>query len=193
MRAICSNIIVPVRTVLKCFQSWHMRHIFLFIPFLVLVLKTVMPLSTKSQNNIRTEDFKLLFMTIGFGSNYFSMQPLFRVNGARFVYTSEEVWISPGQRIIERDTLLSGVFRKSSIDSIVRLISNLKDTAIRRSNVRVSSGSACSLEIISEFKRITFWLHNKSDTTADQIVKILNSYIPQELNKLYISNFKGGR
>jgi hypothetical protein len=129
-------------------------------------------------------------MTVGFGSNMFEMEPVFKVDGTKFIYTSEEVWISPGQKKIEKDTLLIGEFRTSSIDSISNFINRLQDNAIHKANVRVMSGSACYIEISNDLKKISFQLHNTSDTTADKIVTILNSYIPNGFDKLYISNFK---
>ncbi len=38
-------------------------------------------------------NFKLSYVSVGFGSNMDEMQPVFKVNGTRFIYTSEEIWI----------------------------------------------------------------------------------------------------
>ena len=131
--------------------------------------------------------FKLRFVTVGFGSNWFEMEPVFNIDGTNFIYTSEEVWIMPGQTKIQRDTLLSGNFRTSSIDSISNLINELKDTAIYKTNIHILSGSAAYLQVSNDTKKINFKLHNASDATADKIVAILNSYIPKGYDKLFIS------
>ncbi len=133
-----------------------------------------------------TRKFHLHFMTIGFGSNMFEMEPVFKVNGTNFVYTSEEVWILPGQTTIRKDTLLIGSFRPSSIDSISKLTREIKDSVIYRTNIHIMSGSATHITIEDDLKRVMFNLHNTSDTTADKIVTILNTYIPKTLGKLNI-------
>lgn len=126
-------------------------------------------------------------MRIGFGSNMFTMQPVFSVQGTKFVYTSEEVWIMPDQKEIQRDILLMGDFRTSAIDSIKNLISELKDSVIFRSSA-ILSGSESDITIKTTTKKIRFELHNASDTTAEKIVDILNSHIPVGFNKLHISH-----
>lgn len=130
--------------------------------------------------------FTLSFVTVGFGSNMFEMEPVFRVTGNQFVFTSEEVWIRPEQKKIQRDTLLVGLFRTSSIDSIINLVDNISDTLIKKFNSHISSGSAQYIDIFTGKKRIKFNLHNISDATAEKIVAILNTYIMDEKQRLYL-------
>ncbi len=125
-------------------------------------------------------------MEVGFGSNMFDMEPVFKVDGTKFVYTSEEVWILPGQTKIRKDTLLIGNFRTSSMDSISTFTREIKDSVIYRTNAGIMSGSASYITIEDDVKKIKFDLHNASDTTADKIVAILNTYIPNTLTKLSI-------
>jgi hypothetical protein len=154
-----------------------------------LLFWTLLLLSCNGQVKIKpapTRNFQLHFMKVGFGSNMFEMEPVFKVNGTNFVYTSEEVWIPPGQTTIRKDTLLIGSFRTSSMDSISKLTREIKDSAIYRTNSHIMSGSATHITIEDDLTKVTFNLHNASDTTADRIVTILNTYIPETLRKLNI-------
>lgn len=163
-----------------------MKHALIFIPFLLLAAnsKTIISFEKKHPQNARK--FHLHFVTVGFGSNMYEMEPVFKVDGTKFIYTSEEVWIYPKQTKIEKDTLLTGSFRTSSMDSISQLISQVKDSVIHKSNMRIMSGSAAYITIEDDFKKVEFDLHNTSNTTADRIVAILNTYIPATLRKLFI-------
>lgn len=150
-----------------------------------LILFTIHPKNSNSeitQYLQRAEHFRLEYVNVGFGSNMFEMQPVFIVEGTKFLFTSEIVWGTPGQT--EKDTLLTGDFRVSSSDSISNLISEIKDSVIYRSNIRVMSGALTSIVIENDFKKVTFSLHNAYDTTAIRIVDILNTYIPEKMGKL---------
>jgi hypothetical protein len=136
------------------------------------------------------DSFKLACVQVGFGSNMYDMQPVFRANGTKFIYTSEEVWVYPNQTKIQRDTLCIGDLRSSSIDSISNLIEGIKDSVIYRVNTRVMSGGALSINITTNHKEVNFQLHNARESTAEKIVTILNSYIPEGCDKFWIFDFK---
>ncbi len=131
-----------------------------------------------------SSNFKLSYVSVGLGQNMYEMQPVFKVNGTRFIYTSEEVWIYPDQKKVQRDTLLMGNLRNSSIDSITDLIKGIKDSVVYRIK-HFSSGSIKYIKVSTERKKVRFQLDNASDTTAEKIVNILNSYIPKEYGRLY--------
>ncbi len=167
-----------------------MGQLVIYIAIYFIGFINVNTVSFKQQVRRDEKKFRLNFVTVGFGSNMFEMEPVFKVDGTKFIYTSEEVWIFPRQTKIQKDTLLQGDFRISSIDSISTFICQLKESAIHKSNMSVMSGSACYIEILDDIKKINFQLHNTSDTTADKIVSVLNTYIPTGYNKLYISNIE---
>lgn len=164
-----------------------MRRILTCISFFLLSFTNETSDSLEPLTNSINLNFKLHYMQVGFGSNMSDMQPIFKVDGVNFIYTSGEVWLWPGQTELERDTLLRGNFRTSSIDSILNFISQVQDTLTRKSNPYVMSGSASFIEISTGLKKISFHLHNSSDTTAEKIVSLLNSHIPKEYQKLYIN------
>jgi len=129
--------------------------------------------------------FYLLFNVVGFGSNRFDMQPVFRVKEGRFFYTSEDAWYIPGKRI-NRDTLLTGFFRKTSIDSLLTLLSFQADSVIYKANIHIISGAACHITISTDTRKYVFTLHNETDPVAKKIAAILNSYIHYPLRQLFV-------
>ncbi len=132
-------------------------------------------------------DFKLTYLSIGFGSNMFKMQPVFKINDSKFIYTSEEVWRRPNQKeSLQKDTLLAGNIRVSSIDSILNIIKDISDTLIYKTNVSIMSGGMDDITISNNLKKVRFQLHNASDVRAKKIAVILNSYIPSNMEKLYL-------
>ncbi len=145
--------------------------------------------SFAQKSAIAYPDFKLHYMNVGFGSNRFKMQPVFVVNDKHFIYTMETVWVLPDQTNIPRDTLLTGKFRDSSVDSIINLVHSTADSAINRS-ANVLSGSATYISVETGRKKLTFNLYNTSDSTAENILNILSTYIPKEINNLYISKYE---
>lgn len=163
-----------------------MKQLLLLIPFSLFITSAKELDSFEKRYQQDARKFYLQFVTVGFGSNMFKMQPVFEVKGTKFIYTSEEVWVHPGQANVRKKTLLTGSFRTSSMDSISDLIRAIKDSSIHKVNMYVMSGSAAYITIEDGSKKIGFNLHNTSDTTADRIVSILNTYIPQKLRHLYI-------
>jgi hypothetical protein len=114
------------------------------------------------------------------------MQPVFNVNGNKFIYTSEQTSFFKGSPIQSADTILKGNFRTSSIDSILILVSGIKDSLIYRTNPDIMSGGIQYIIISKEKFSLEFDLFNASDPTAQKIVDILNTYIPNEERKLYL-------
>lgn len=134
--------------------------------------------------------FTLSYISIGLGSNMWTMQPMFRVKGCQFIYTSEEAWQFKDSEKPKADTLLIGNFRASSIDSILNLSTEIKGDSVYRLNTGVMSGGIINLYFSSNRRKLSFDLHNANDTTAQKIVDILNGYIPDKHRKLWISNIK---
>src|SRR5688500_14074953 len=102
----------------------------IFLYLFLLALHPNISVSGSSQYHKNTRHFFLHFVTVGFGSNRFIMQPVFKVEGTKFIYTSEQVWTIGEQTQRKKDTLLTGFFRVSSSDSISNLINELKDSVV---------------------------------------------------------------
>ncbi len=137
----------------------------------------------------KRSEFYLEFVKVGFGSNKFRMQPAFRITDSTFVYTSEQIWIRPGQ-VAAKDTLLTGTFRKSAADSIRLLVYALPDSIIDRPGNGIISGSGKFITIITDGKKWSFNLFNASEPTADRIIDILNTHLPKNLSKLPVGKSK---
>ena len=141
------------------------------------------------QGDTKTDtSFSLSYISIGFGSNIWTMQPMFRVKGFQFIYTLEEAWQFKDSEKPKEDTLLIGNFRATSIDSILNLSTEIKGDSVYRLNAGFRSGGIINLYFSSNRRKLSFDLHNANDTTAQKIVDILNSYIPDKYLKLWISN-----
>jgi hypothetical protein len=135
------------------------------------------------------KNFQIGYISAGLGSQFTSMQPVFYVNNLKFVYTSEQTTLYKNQKVKRPDTLQVGKFRRSSVDSIIRLIKDIKDTLIYRTNVHVSSGAIHRIYIQTPSQKLEFNLHNDSHPTAQKIVTILNTYIPDQDKKLWLFDF----
>lgn len=140
--------------------------------------------SSKTVQVASDNDFTLSYNVVGFGSNRFSRQPVFKVSKSKFVYTSEDAWFLKGHKP-GRDFICMGDFKASAIDSIKQLIMGIQDTLVERYNPYIMSGSATCISISNNSKKVRFDLHNAGDSIATRIIAILNSHIPRDYEKLY--------
>ena len=91
------------------------------------------------------------------------------------------------------DTLINHVkFRQSSIDSITQVIKQmnhakyLNDTEVFASNRRIIDGAINYMAITYEgTKKLIFELGNTFDSTALQVVNVINPYLPAK-HKIYV-------
>ena len=72
--------------------------------------------------------------------------------------------------------------RQSTIDSILILISDLKDTTIYETNPCIKSGGIHNMAISSNGYTTIFTLHNTFHRTALKIAEIINQYLPEDKN-----------
>jgi len=138
------------------------------------------------QDELESNNFHLTYIYSGLGSEYNSMQPVFKVNGNEIIYTLEENSSWNGEFTKKPDTLYIGTLRKSSIDSIIKLTTNIEDTLVYRTNPEIISGGIHSIKIKTNNINLTFRLHNASDPIAEKIIAILNSNIPESERKLWL-------
>ena len=126
-----------------------------------------------------TDSFKLTFNRVGYGPNMYELQPAFRVRNNLFCFTNEEAWVFDKKVKPTIDTLYSGFFRATSIDSINSILLYLRKGKINVSK-RYTDGATDYMEIVTQKKKYSFQMDNTSDTTAQKIIDILNSYITNE-------------
>lgn len=115
-----------------------------------------------------------------------SMQPVFNVTGTDFIYTSEQTSFYEGTERQKPDTICTGKLRTSSIDSIIDLVDEIKDSLIYRTNIHIMSGGLHNIHISKNNIDVEFTLHNATDPIAQKIVDILNKYIPDNEKKLWL-------
>lgn len=133
--------------------------------------------------NATTDSFKLTFNRVGLGPNMDELQPAFRVRNNSFLFTNEEAWIFDKNVKPAMDTLFSGFFRTSSIDSINSILLSLKKDKIDVYK-HYTGGAIDYLEIVTQKRNYSFKMDNTSDTTAEKIIEILNSYIPDKTMRI---------
>jgi hypothetical protein len=133
--------------------------------------------------------FKLWYSYSGLGSDYGSMQPTFRVENTDFIYTLEQNGTFTGKIDKKPEFVCKGKLRSTSIDSIIDLVKDIKDTLIYKTNPNVMSGGVHTIGVENHKVNIIFRLHNVHDSTAQKMVDILNSNIPADKAKLWIFDF----
>ena len=129
--------------------------------------------------------FMLTYLYVGMGSNMGNKFPVLKVNGTNYLYTRKQNSSWTGKFDKKTDAICFGEIRQTSIDSIIMVISEIKDTLIYETNAGVMSGGIDCINISFGNKSLKFNLHNASHPKATQIIKILNSNIPDEFDKLF--------
>jgi hypothetical protein len=140
-----------------------------------------------SEKEIKHLDFSFSYVSAGLGSNYNSMRPVFRIKGNEYLYTLEENSSFDGTFSQTPDTICLGFFRTNSIDSIIGLAKQIEDSTLYATNAGIMSGTIETITITSDSSYLEITLHNTSHSLADKIVKIVNSNIPSDKRKLYLS------
>ncbi len=126
-------------------------------------------------------DFSFYYCFAGLGSNMGSMQPTIRINGTKLIYTYEQNSYY-GQKYKSPDTICKATIRQSSIDSILSLIMDIKDSTIYETNPCIMSGGIHNMSIVTNNDTTSFTLHNTFHRTALKISEIINPYLPKDKN-----------
>ena len=108
-----------------------------------------------------------------------SFQPTIKIKGTNFLYTYEQNSYY-GKKDDRVDTVCVKAFRQTSIDSIIDIIKDLKDTSIREYNFCIMSGGIHFLTVTNGIDTTNFQLSNTFDYTALKIANILNEYAPTD-------------
>jgi len=130
-------------------------------------------------NKLFFPTFYLSYYFAGLGSNMGSFAPTIKIKNWIFLYTYEQnsYWSEKNYRV---DTVCIRPFRQNSIDSIIDLIKDLKDTTIHRFNHCIMSGGIHFMAITNGIDTTKFDLMNTFDYTALKIINILNEYVPTD-------------
>ena len=163
-----------------------MRYFQLYLfAFLFSFLNAADKVNTPAQTNSRgaSDSFKLTFNRVGLGQNMYELQPAFRVRNDSFCFTNEEAWVFDKKIKPAMDTLYSGFFRTTSIDSINSILLGLRTDKIDVYK-HYTGGAIDFLEIANLKKKYSFKMDNTSDTTAQKIINILNTYVPDKTMRI---------
>jgi hypothetical protein len=168
-----------------------MRYLRFFIPLLLLAASCAQQNTPVESTQVLVpklspDTFRLSYTSIGLGSNFGGMQPVFRVVGSNFIYTMEQTGFYEGSERQPAVTICYGSFRASSADSIIALVGGVTDTMVYRTNPHIMSGGIHYIHEQKSAYDVTFQLHNTSDPVAQQIVDILNTYVPATEEKLWL-------
>lgn len=137
------------------------------------------------QSNVNGQEgndsFYFYYSFAGLGSNMGSMQPTITISETNLIYTFEQNSFF-GEATKRPDTLLITTVRQSSIDSIVKIIGELKDTTIYQTNPCIMSGGIHRMTISSKGDTTNFTMHNTFHRNALKISEIVNQYLPIRKN-----------
>jgi hypothetical protein len=153
------------------------RH-FLIKPLLLLTLLICSKQKTLAQSDTKTKDIQSIFYVYYDVSPNSLTQvwnsPTFQLKGKNFIYTDNS-YVGKKKEI---DTICLGTFRQSSIDSIIQIVKDLKDTTIFKINDCRISGGVHNLTVATGVDTTKFEMVNTFDYTALKITDIINEYLP---------------
>lgn len=129
--------------------------------------------------------FELSYSYAGMGSNTGNWFPGFIVKGNQFTYQVEQNSCYSGETAPPEEKL-SGTLSEETMQNLATIFNALPDTSIYATNVSVMSGGVHTIVLASPVKMIKFTLHNEWHPTAQQIVDLLNEYIPEEYARLWL-------
>ncbi len=156
---------------------WHFKDRPLKRTIIILMAFTF--IQSIANGQVSDNSFSFYYSFAGLGSNMGSMQPTIRISGTKLVYTYEQNSYY-GEKTKSPDTISVTTIRQTSIDSILTLINDLKDSTIYETNPCIMSGGIHSMTISSKGDTTRFTLHNTFHRTALKISEIVNQYLPKD-------------
>jgi hypothetical protein len=158
---------------------WHFKN--RFLKKLIFILTTLILVQSIANGQSVNSDFSFYYSFAGLGSNTGSMQPKIRINGTKLIYTHEQNSYY-GHKTKSPDTIFVATIRQSSIDSILTLIKDLKDSTIYETNPCIMSGGIHNMTIVTNNDKTSFILHNTFHRNALKISEIINQYLHKYKN-----------
>lgn len=146
---------------------------------IIIILTALTFIQSIANGQVNNSSFSFSYYFAGLGSNIGSMQPTIRINGTKLLYTYEQNSYY-GEKTKIPDTMRVTTIRQTSIDSILTLINDLKDSTIYETNPCIMSGGIHSMTISNKGDTTRFTLHNTFHRTALKILEIVNPYLPQD-------------
>lgn len=129
------------------------------------------------------DSFYLNYSIAGLGADLGRFEPTLKIHGNKFIYTREQNSYL-FKRSKKKQLISKGLLRETSIDSILCLLQDLKDTAIFESNPCIMGGGITEVIIAYGGDTTKFTLGNTMHVVVLKIIDIINPYLPDS-NKLY--------
>ena len=106
------------------------------------------------------------------------MEPTFKINGTKFIYTLEQnSWVTWLRKNPIPDTICMGVFRTSSIDSIIDIVKGLKGKDVSKNFACSLGGWIDYMAIADGTDTIKYNFDNTFDRTLLKVVQIIFEYL----------------
>jgi len=138
-----------------------------------------------SKNEINQTNFKITYSNFYLFSKAFNIprEPVIYVINNKITYVIEDNENSYGRTPLGADTIWSGVFRKSSIDSIITLTYDSNDSNNKTTeNEDYRLQSIHRLDVSNNFINYTISDYNRLDaSSAKNIISILNANLPDSI------------
>ena len=148
-----------------------------FSRFLALLVFAGLLFTGRAQTDTSgSEPFYLYLTFSGMGSNRGHRYPVLRIRDTGFIYTKEQT-SGFGDYFPDPDTLLTGTFPQSAIDSITDLVKAYHHSEIFRSNNCIMSGGIYHLSIARGTDTVRFTMMNTFDYLALKITTIIDHHI----------------
>lgn len=161
-----------------------MKYLLLFIFTILFLCKTQYSLGQKTQEN-----FYFKYCEIGLGSNRGLSLPLIEIQNNILTYTLNQNSPSYFEDTSITDTLLIKNIRQFSIDSIKIIAEPFLDSTIRENNFCITSGSLHYIKLSYDSNTTVFYLQNTFHRKVLPIMKIINSYIPENKQLLFTEEY----
>jgi hypothetical protein len=146
---------------------------------IIIILIILTFLRSEAYGQVNDNSFSFYYSFTGLGCNIGSMQPTIKISGTNLTFTYEQNSYYV-KKTKSPDTISVTTIRQSSIDSILTLVNDLKDTTIHETNLCTMSGGIHIMTISSKEDTTSFTLHNTFHRTALKISEIVNQYLPED-------------
>lgn len=133
--------------------------------------------------------FYLYYGVAGLGSNLGNLEPTVIVHKNHFTYRKVQNSYWGKRPDLKSEFINKGYFRQSSIDSLLYLVKDLKDSTIFKTNPCFMSGSIIYISIANGGDTTLFRLGNTFDPIALKIINIINPYLPNNQQLYYHEDY----
>lgn len=139
-----------------------------------------------SINKIQNKNFELYYSINGYSLDKLERHPVFRIKDSIYSFTNEQIWTIDSEYFEPTgpELIKTGIFRESSKDSIMQIINSINEHEIVILNDELSYWKTHNLSVLNENRTINFEVDYSVESNIHEVLRILNSYIPDNRSKL---------